>query len=104
MHNVGLDPSSPLNRVLQRQPVGPWKRVGYVTTDDPAMSQSRDRSMVFYAQTVDTRRDKYNYQVVDSNNVPMDIAEKVGWKSDGEMLSVPGQTASYTLHLYANYK
>jgi hypothetical protein len=95
---------SPLNRILVREPVGPWELVGFITTNDPGDSQSRDRTMVFYAQTVDTRRDRYNYRVLDSNGVPIDVGEKVRWKSNGETLSVPGQSATYTINLYDKFK
>ena len=60
--------------------------------------------MMIYAQTVDTRRNRYNYRAVDSNHVPLDLGEKLEWKMDGEVLSIPGQSADYTLHLYSNYK
>ena len=95
---------SPLVRILQRESVGPWELVGAATTSEPTMAQSRDRSMMIYAQTVDTRRNRYNYRAVDSNHVPLDLGEKLEWKMDGEMLSIPGQSADYTLHLYSNYK
>jgi hypothetical protein len=84
--------------------VGPWELVGFVTTNDTAMAQSRDRTMTLYAQTVDTRRDRYNYRIVDSNAVPLDIGDKVKWKMDGETVTIPGQSATYTLHLYGNFK
>lgn len=95
---------SPLNRILTREPVGPWELVGFVTSNDVSSTQSRDRTMTVYAQTVDTRRNRYNYRVVDSNSVPMDVGDKVEWKSDGETMSIPGQGATYTLHLYGNFK
>jgi hypothetical protein len=95
---------SPLNRILTREPVGPWELVGFITTDDPTLAQSRDRTMTMYAQTVDRRRDRYNYRVVDSNAVPLDIGDKVRWKSDGESVAIPGQSATYTMHLYGQFK
>ena len=105
MHSVaGLPTDSPLNRILTREPMGPWELVGYITTEDVGNAQSRDRTMVIHAQTVDTRRDRYNYRVLDSNGVPIDVGEKVQWKMDGETLSVPGQSASFTFHLYDKYK
>jgi hypothetical protein len=102
VRNMPLD--SPLNRILQREPVGPWSLVGYVTTDDPTLAQSRDRTMLLHAQTVDTRRDRYNYRVVDSNGVPLDLGEKVNWIMDGSNVSIPGQSATYTAHLYQNFR
>jgi hypothetical protein len=105
LHSVaGIPADTPLNRILQREPVGPWELVGYITTNDAATSQSRDRTMVIHAQTVDTRRDRYNYRVLDSNGVPIDVGEKVVWKMDGETFSVPGQSTTFTLHLYEKYK
>jgi|DEB0MinimDraft_6_1074348.scaffolds.fasta_scaffold130358_2 hypothetical protein len=95
---------SPLNRILQREPVGPWTLIAYITTDAPSMAQSRDRTMMLYAQTVDTRRDRYNLRAVDSNGTPLDIGEKVNWPSDGSTIAVPGQSVTYTVHLYAQYK
>lgn len=95
---------SPLNRILQREPVGPWVLVGYVTTDDPTMAQSRDRTMILHCQTVDTRRDKYNYRVVDSNGVPLDLDEKVKWIMDNSVVSIPGQSSTYTAHLYQDFR
>ena len=100
----GMPLDSPLNRILTREPVGPWTLVGYATTDDPAMAQSRDRTMGIYSQTVDTRRDRYNYRVGDSNNVPLDLGEKVTWVMDGAAVTVPGQSATYTAHLYQNFR
>jgi hypothetical protein len=102
VHGMPLD--SPLNRILQREPVGPWQVVGYVTTDTPAMAQSRDRTMALHAQTVDTRRDRYNYRAVDSNGVPLDLGEKVNWIMDGSPVAIPGQSATYTAHLYKNFR
>ena len=101
---TGMPLDSPLNRILQREPVGPWTVVGYVTTDDPSMAQSRDRTMVLHAQTVDTRRDRYNYRVVDSNSVPLDLGEKVNWIMDGSGVSIPGQSSPYTAHLYQKFR
>ena len=98
----GID--SPLSRILTREPTGPWRLVGYATANDTTGTQSRDRSMMVYSQTVDTRRDKYNYRVVDSNGVPLDIGDTIGWKMDGEVVGVPGQSGDYTLHLYPNFK
>lgn len=95
---------SPLNRILTREPVGAWKLVGYASTNDAAGTSSRDKTMTVYAQSVDTRRDRYNYRVVDSNGVPLDIGDKVGWKMDGGSITVPGQSSDYTLHLYPNFK
>ena len=95
---------SPLNRILTREPVGPWNLVGYASTNDAAGTSSRDRNLTVYAQSVDTRRDRYNYRVVDSNGVPLDIGDTVQWKMDGGSLSVPGQASDYTLHLYPNFK
>lgn len=97
-------PDSPLNRILTRQPVGPWNLIGAAVTDNPDDSQSRDRSMMVYAQSVDTARDKYNYRVVDSNNVPLDLELKTGWKTDGTKLTIPGQPTSFTLNLYPRFK
>jgi hypothetical protein len=105
IHSVaGVPTDSPLNRILAREPVGPWELVGYITTDDAVNAQSRDRTMVVHAQTVDTRRDRYNYRVLDSNGVPIDVGEKVQWKMDGETFGVPGQSATFTMHLYDKYK
>jgi len=100
----GMPFDSPLNRILTREPVGPWQVVGYVTTDDPAMAQSRDRTMILHAQTVDTRRDRYNYRVLDSNAVPLDMGEKVNWIMDGAGVVIPGQSSTYTAHLYQNFR
>jgi hypothetical protein len=97
-------PDSPLNRILTRQPVGPWELVGTAVTDAASTSQSRDRTMLVYAQTVDTARDRYNYRVVDSNQVPLDVQEKTGWKTEGTKLQIPGQSSDYTLNLYRRFK
>ncbi len=97
-------PDSPLNRILTRGPVGPWNLVGYAQTNDPANSSSRDRTMMVYAQRVDQGRNRYNYRVTDSNGVPLDLGENVNWKMSGDTLSVPGQSTSYQLQLYSNYK
>ena len=93
---------SPLNRIIQRQRVGPWELVGYVTNS--SVSETGDRSMFLYAQAVDTRRTRYNYRVVDNNGVPIDTGEKIVWISDGESLTIPGYSNTYTVHLYQNYR
>lgn len=95
---------SPLNRILTRRPAGPWEHVGYVSTDDEAMAQSRDRTMKLLAQRIDSARNIYNYQVIDSNGVNIDIGDEVQWKMDLESVSVPSQSATYTIHLYSRYK
>ena len=105
IHSVaGMPIDSPLNRILVREPVGPWELVGFLSTAEPVDAQSRDRTMVLYAQTVDTRRDKYNYRVIDSNGVPIDVGEKVRWKSNGESMTVPSQSSTYTINLYDRFK
>jgi hypothetical protein len=60
--------------------------------------------MMLHSQTVDTRRDRYNYRVVDSNGVPLDLGEKVNWIMDGASVSIPGQSAGYTAHLYQKFR
>lgn len=95
---------SPLNRILTRRPAGPWERVGYVSTDDESMAQSRDRTMSLLAQRIDSARDIYNYQVIDSNGVNIDIGDEVNWKMDLETVSVPSQSATYTVHIYSRFK
>ena len=94
---------SPLNRILTRQPVGPWKLIGNVITTNPNSSESRDRTMLVYVQSQDTARDRYNYRVVDSNNVPLEVYTNVRWKSGGETFQIPGQSYPYTLYLYSPY-
>ena len=95
---------SPLSRILQREAVGPWTRVGYVTTGESSSAQSRDRTMALYAQTVDTRRNRYNYRVADSNGIALDLAEKVIWIADGEAVTIPSQSAPYVAHLYREFR
>jgi hypothetical protein len=95
---------SPLNRLLTRGPVGPWNLVGYAVTDSPGTSSSRDKSMLVYAQRIDRGRDRYNYRITDSNNVPMDVGESVHWKSEGETIHVPGQPSDFTLHVYESFR
>jgi hypothetical protein len=60
--------------------------------------------MLVYAQTVDASRDRYNYRVVDSNSVPLDIGYKVHWKGDGDRLHIPGYGDHYNLMLYSRYR
>lgn len=95
---------SPLNRILQRAPAGPWKIVGAAIAQHAEHTAPRDRTMLVYAQMVDSGRDRYNYRVVDPNSVPLDIAEKVHWKNDGEPLDIPGYPGVYRLQLYNNYR
>lgn len=101
---VAGPPDSPLNRILQRSPAGPWKLVGAAISDHPHTTAPRDRTMMVYAQMVDSGRDRYNYRVVDPNNVPLDIDTKVHWKNDGDRLRVPGYPGDYVLQLYYNYR
>lgn len=95
---------SPLNRILQRSPAGPWKLVGAAVSNKPQITAPRDRTMMVYAQLVDGGRDRYNYRVVDPNSVPLDIGYKVHWKNDGDRLTVPGYPDEYVLQLYYNYR
>lgn len=97
-------PDSPLNRVLTRGPVGPWNLVGYIQTDNPANTSSRDRTMMVYAQRQDRGRDRYNYRVTDNNGVPLDVGENEHWKTSGATIQVPGQAHPFQLHLYKNYQ
>jgi hypothetical protein len=89
---------SPLNRILQRQPAGPWQLVGAAISEEH--TAPRERTMMVYAQAVDTARDRYNYRVIDGNNVPLDLGQKVRWKTDGERLFIPGYPGHYRLMLY----
>lgn len=119
---------TPLNRILSRGAVGPWMLVGAAIAaarhsgaerrphlrgrrrdedggdgggedDDKAR---RDRTMRVYAQSVDAARDRYNYRVVDGNNVPLEIGENVRWLDDGDALYVPGY-GHYRLQLYGRF-
>jgi len=100
---VGEPPDSPLNRILSRPPTGPWELVG------AAVAHRKDtlpeaKTMMVYAQTVDSARDRYNYRVVDSNGVPLDIGYKVRWKGNGDRLEIPGYGHHYELMLYQTYR
>ncbi len=97
---------SPLNRILTRQPTGPWRLVGAAVLDHGHEDvPPKIRTMMVYCQTVDSARDRYHYRVVDNNNVPLDLdgGERVRWKSDGERLNIPGYPPHYRLHLYNTY-
>lgn len=97
---------SPLNRILTRQPTGPWRLVGAAVLDHGHEDvPPKIRTMMVYCQTVDSARDRYHYRVVDNNNVPLDLdgGERVRWKSDGERLHIPGYPPHYKLHLYNTY-
>ena len=95
---------TPLNRILHQETFGPWRVVGYVTTVDTSMAQSRDRTMMLHAQLVPTRRERYNYRVIDSNGVALDVGEKVSWIMHDSVISIPSQAAAYTVHLYQNFR
>jgi hypothetical protein len=94
---------SPLNRILQRPPTGPWQLVGAAVAQG-GHAPAEEKTMMVYAQTVDASRDRYNYRVVDSNSVPLDVAHKVHWKQEGDALHVPGYGANYQLHLYERFR
>lgn len=96
-------PDSPLNRVLTRGPTGPWNLVGYITNNSEHAA-SRDRTMMVYAQRVDAGRNRYNYRVTDNNGVPLDISDNTHWKTDGDIMHVPGQHHTFTLHLYSQFR
>jgi len=118
---------TPLNRILSRGAVGPWMLVGAAIATaarsgaaaserrlrgrrrdendgggDDNDKERRDRTMRVYAQSVDAARDRYNYRVVDSNNVPLEIGENVRWLDDGDALYVPGY-GHYRLQLYGRF-
>ena len=80
---------SPLNRILTRQALGPWKVVGAAVASEKDTSNNT-RAMLVYAQSVDTARNRYNYRVIDNNNVPLDLEYKVAWKDDHAPLHIPG--------------
>ena len=101
---VREQPDSPLNRILTRQPIGPWQLVGAAVTKFPSDTFSKDRTMLVYAQTVDSARNRYNYRVVDSNSVPLDIGHKVQWKDEHSHLHIPGYPSKYKLHLYDTFR
>jgi hypothetical protein len=101
---VAEPPDSPLNRILQRAPAGPWKLVGAAIAAHAHDTAPRDRTMLVYAQMVDSGRDRYNYRVVDPNSVPLDIDQKVHWKDNGDRLFIPGYPGEYILQLYYNYR
>lgn len=96
-------PDSPLNRILTRQPTGPWRLVGAAVVRD-GRAPPKERTMMVYAQSVDAARDRYNYRVVDNNNVPLDVGSSVRWKGDGDVVHVPGYPHAYTLQLYNQYQ
>jgi hypothetical protein len=100
---VGEPPDSPLNRILSRPPTGPWELVGAAVTHR-GDTLPEAKTMMVYAQTVDSARDRYNYRVVDSNGVPLDIGYKVRWKGNGDRLDIPGYGHHYKLMLYQTYK
>ena len=95
---------SPLNRILSRQALGPWQLVGAAITDKPGDTASKDRTMLVYAQSVDSARNRYNYRIVDNNSVPIDIGEKIAWKDDHAPLHVPGYPNKYRLKLYGTFR
>ena len=95
---------SPLNRILTRQALGPWEMVGAAITDVPGDTASKDRTMLVYAQSVDSARNRYNYRIVDNNSVPLDIGEKIPWKDDHAPLHVPGYPNKYRLKLYGTFR
>ena len=94
----------PLNRILQHEPTSEWKLVGYVVTQDAGVAQSQDRTMMLHAQRILNRRERYNYRVVDSNGVGIDVGEKVEWLMHGATLTVPSQPSPYTVHLYKPFR
>lgn len=100
---VAEPPDSPLNRILQRPPTGPWQLVGAAVTDR-GHTPPRAKTMMVYSQTVDSARDRYNYRIVDGNGVPLDIGYKVHWKGDGDVLDIPGYGDHYRLMLYQTYR
>jgi hypothetical protein len=100
---VAEPPDSPLNRILQRPPTGPWQLVGAAVAHHEH-TPPKARTMLVYAQTVDASRDRYNYRVVDGNSVPLDIGHKVHWKQDGDQLHIPAYGGNYHLMLYQTYR
>ena len=95
---------SPLNRILTRPPTGPWVLVGAAVTTEPSHSSAREKTMSVYSQTVDSARNKYNYRVVDGNNVPLDIGTNESFRDDGSLLHIPGYHGAYRLKLYNQYR
>lgn len=101
--NVYEPADSPLNRILQRPPTGPWQLVGAAVAHDQHVAP-KEKTMLVYAQTVDSARDRYNYRVVDGNSVPLDVGYKIHWKSNGDSVSIPGYHNNYHLKLYETFR
>ena len=97
-------PDSPLNQVLSRPPTGPWTLVGYVTSHlFPATAAPTSLRMLLYAQNVDQGRNRYNYRVVDSNGIPIDVSENVFWLMDGDSIQLEN-SQDFTVHLYQSFR
>ena len=99
-YRVNGAPDSPLNRVLTRQPTGPWTLVGYVVTQSSL--STIDRRMMLYSQSVDRGRNRYNYRATDSQGIPIDIGENVKWYGEGDTIHI--ESKPYTVHLYTSYR
>lgn len=95
---------SPLTRILQREVVGEWHVVGYLTTTNMDIVATRERTMRLFVQAVDRRRDRYNYGVSDANGVWLIVGENRAWIMDGDTVTVPGYANLYTVTLYDAHK
>ena len=61
-----------------------------------------EKTMPLFARKLDYRRNSYDYRVVDTNSVPIDVGHRVQWKMSGERVFVQGY-GEYTIHIYDNF-
>lgn len=92
---------SPIVQVYGRGPSGPWERVGYVYTDSDK-AKPEEKTMKLYARQRDYSRNRFDYRVVDSNAVPIDIDRNKKWLDSGDTVHVTGY-GQYTVKIYDNF-
>lgn len=90
-----------LPQLWSRGTPGPWQRVGYVVS---SYEPTKDKTMPLFAQKIDYRNYRYNYRVIDTNSVAVDVARNVRWLDSGERVHVAGRKHPYTVEVYAEFQ
>lgn len=101
-----VDPrlSSPLNQIFSRGPSSGWQRIGFV-----AKEGGRDKTTDSSAKTMPLfmraygGRSRYDYRVVDSNGVAIDVATNARWKDDDDVVEVTAY-GKYKVKIYSEFR
>ena len=81
--------------------LGPWTHVGYVVSEDA--TDARDKSMRLYCRRAQMASGRYDYKVIDTNNVDIIFVKESAWLETAASVTIPGRTYVYTVTLDQPY-